>query len=103
MVPYEKNPFFVERDNLLNQIFEILCDAKPHQYNHRLALYGMGGVGKTQTALSYVHLKRNYYRSIFWISGLTPFSGFQRIASVTKCALGIDDSEPFEIVKRVIE
>ena len=55
MVPYEKNEFFVGQDDLIDQIFDRLCASKPHQYNHRIALYGMGGVGKTQTALAYVH------------------------------------------------
>jgi hypothetical protein len=66
-------------------------------------LYGLGGVGKTQTALAYAHEKRHNYHSIFWISGVnqaTLFSGFEQIASKTKCAVGA--SSPTEITERVL-
>ena len=105
MVPFEKNPCFVGRNGLVEHIFEKLCDAKPYQYNNRIALYGMGGVGKTQTALEYVYRKRSYYDSIFWISGVNQvvlLSGFQQIAEETKCADGTNASNPSELVKIVL-
>ena len=54
MVPFEKNEYFVGRADLLKQLSDALCCMKPRQYNHRVALFGMGGVGKTQTVLSSV-------------------------------------------------
>jgi hypothetical protein len=48
MVPYQRNPHFIGRDEQLNQLRIILCDAKPKQ---RIALYGLGGIGKTQLAI----------------------------------------------------
>src|SRR5271170_492715 len=106
MVPFEKNEYFIGRNDLVEHIFEKLCDTKPQRYNHRVALYGMGGVGKTQTALAYVYTKRSYYDSVFWISGVNQaalFSGFQQIAAETKCAIGTSASNSSEIVKSVLQ
>lgn len=104
MVPYEKNEYFLGRDDFLNLIFDKLSDIKPHQYCHRIALYGMGGVRKTQTALAYAYIKTGYYNSVFWVSGATQaelLSGFQRIASKTSCAIGASDST--EVTERVLK
>jgi len=88
MVPYQRNPHFIGRDELLNQLRTILCDSKPKQYNHRIALYGLGGIGKTQLAIEYAHRNRDSYRAIYWISGVEEaslLSGFQDIAKITGC------------------
>lgn len=79
LVP-EENKFFVGRTSLLGEIFDKLQDSKPRQYNHRAALYGLGGVGKSQLALRYVYWKKDYYSSIFWISGVELEDGFKKIA-----------------------
>ena len=104
MVPYEKNPFFVGQDDLIDQIFDRLCESKHHQYNHRIALYGMGGVGKTQTTLAYAYTMKQNYHSVFWISGVnqtTLLSGFEQIRTETRCA--IEASNQTETAKLVIK
>ena len=53
------------------------------QINHRIALHGMGGVGKTQCALAYIYANQNDYERIYWISGVnlaSLLSGYQNIA-----------------------
>src|SRR5271169_1561147 len=100
MVPYEKNEFFVGQDDLIDEIFDQLCNSKPHQYNHRIALYGMGGVGKTQTALAYVYIMKQNYRFVFWISGVNQaalISGFEQIRKLTDCVPAA--SNPTETAK----
>lgn len=37
----------------------------------QVALYGLGGVGKTQVALEYTYRYFNDYRAIFWINAET--------------------------------
>ena len=104
IVPYEENKFYVGQEDLIDQIFDRLRDSKPHQYNHRLALYGMGGVGKTQTALAYVHILKQNYHSVFWISGVnqtTLLSGFEQIRTETRCS--IEASNQTEIAKQVVK
>jgi len=65
MVPYERNPFFTGRDEFLNQLFNQLRDPTP-RYHGRLALYGLGGIGKTQVALEFVHRFQSSYSRIYW-------------------------------------
>jgi hypothetical protein len=60
-----------------------LFDQGPQKYNHRIALYGMGGIGKTHTALEYVYISRECYESIYWITAVDQvslLSGYQAIA-----------------------
>lgn len=61
----------------------MLIDEQPKKFNHRVALFGLGGVGKTQVAIKYVVTHNVDYDSVFWISaadlaGL--LQGFQDIA-----------------------
>jgi tetratricopeptide (TPR) repeat protein len=104
MVPYERNELFVGRKDLLSRLFTQLYESKQYQYNHRVALYGLGGIGKTQTALAYLYSNRACYDSIFWISGISQASlltDFQRIAILTKCDHDNINTDPFQYVKKV--
>jgi tetratricopeptide (TPR) repeat protein len=64
-VPYRRNPFFTGRAETLQALHDALNDedADPMQ---PLALSGLGGIGKTQTALEYVYRYRNAYQAVFW-------------------------------------
>lgn len=53
MVPYEENVHFTGREKLLATLCTMLCETSSKQWDHRVALYGLGGVGKTQLALRY--------------------------------------------------
>ena len=88
MVRYSKNEWFYGRDELLSQLSLKLQENKAH---HRVAIYGLGGFRRTQTALAYVYMKCEFYRSIFRVSGINEMSDFQRIA---KCVgIVISDAE----------
>ncbi|KAJ5388436.1 hypothetical protein N7509_010977 [Penicillium cosmopolitanum] len=52
-VPFPYDPDFVSRDVLLDQIYE-----KALIPGSRIALVGLGGVGKIQLAIEYAHLVR---------------------------------------------
>jgi tetratricopeptide (TPR) repeat protein len=100
-VPYERNPFFTGRDEFLKMLSRELRDVQPRRYNFRIAVYGLGGVGKTQSALEYAYRYREHYAYIFWISGVDRaelFSGFGRIARLLRCGLSL--SRPEDIAKR---
>jgi hypothetical protein len=56
----ERNPFFTGRELVLAQLQEALAD------RGRTALSGLGGVGKTQTAVEYAHRHLNDYVYMFW-------------------------------------
>lgn len=67
LVPYDRNPHFIGRTEVLNEIRQRILEAKHHEFNHRIALYGLGGVGKTQIALQYCYTYRQLYNYVFWI------------------------------------
>ena len=83
IVPYERNPKFTGRKAFLELLRERLLDQVPKQFSHRIALYGMGGIGKTQIALEYVYANRDSYERIYWIRAVDQaslLSGYQEIA-----------------------
>jgi hypothetical protein len=84
---------------------EKLCDDKPNKFNHRVALFGMGGVGKTQVAIEYVVKYKGSYNAVFWITATDLASlllGFQQIATQTDCGGSVPldaDSVAEEVLK----
>jgi len=104
LVPYNRNPRFTGRADLLAQLHEKFIETKPKQYNHRVAIYGMGGVGKTQIAIEYVYRYRDDYNGIYWISASDQtalLSGFQKIAGITGCVKNAADLKPTEVADEV--
>ena len=93
------------REKLLEKLRNKLCDEQLRKFNHRVALFGMGGVGKTQVAIEYVVTYKDKYNSVFWITAVDRPSlilGFQEIAVKTKCVnvAGIDgDSVAREVLR----
>jgi transcriptional regulator with XRE-family HTH domain len=68
-VPYQRNPFFTGRDHVLEEIHTRLQVERAHTAGLSLCLLsGLGGIGKTQTALEYTYRHLYDYSAIFWIS-----------------------------------
>jgi tetratricopeptide (TPR) repeat protein len=75
----ERNPFFTGREQLLAQVQAALAE------RGRAALSGLGGVGKTQTALVYTDRHRTEYDYMFWVSAASReilLSGYAAIAGL---------------------
>jgi tetratricopeptide (TPR) repeat protein len=104
MVPYERNPFFTGRDAFLKQLFDKFRDKSTARYHGRLALYGLGGIGKTQVALEFVYRYQSAYTRIYWISAVSHESILDGYAKIAKqAAIEIPfDSKPIEIAARVL-
>lgn len=105
LMPYQRNPHFTGRDVLLAQLSQKLRDTTVKRHNHRVAIHGMGGVGKTQLAIEYVYQNEDIYHSIFWISSADQaalFSGFREIALMTGCVSGLDTMPPDQLAKAVL-
>src|SRR5579862_1014927 len=106
MVPEwcQKNDHFVGRANDLERLRNMLCDNKPAKFNHRVAIFGMGGVGKTQVAIQYVVTYKSQYDSVFWITAADLAGlllGFQEIAAMTKCTDG-QTTDAVSVAKQVL-
>ena len=87
LVPYQVNSRFVGRTKFLQTLKEKLNDVIPEHDNHRVALYGMGGIGKTQCALGYIYENRAVYDRIYWITAgdhTALLSGYQDIAKAAR-------------------
>ncbi|KAJ5367172.1 hypothetical protein N7541_001113 [Penicillium brevicompactum] len=63
-VPFTRDPDFVRRDKLLDQIYD-----KSSVAGSRLALIGLGGVGKSQLAIEYSYQVRSKSPAtwVFWV------------------------------------
>src|SRR5271170_8398395 len=75
----------------------------PRQYNHRIALHGMGGIGKTQCALEYVYCNRTNYARIYWILAADEasiLSGYEKIAKAARLPIS-QPASPREIAEIV--
>jgi hypothetical protein len=105
IMPYDKNEQFIGRHGLLHTLRTMLCEVVAKQYNHRVALNGLGGIGKTQTAIAYVYAYRDEYEKIYWINAeneASLLSGFQEIATRTHWANWAAISEPASVAKSVL-
>ncbi|GMF79800.1 unnamed protein product [Aspergillus oryzae] len=67
-IPLTLNDRFYIREGLLDQISGTLNPKAGRSGPRALALYGIGGAGKTQTALQYAYRAREQYDAVLWIS-----------------------------------
>ncbi|HSI32599.1 MAG: FxSxx-COOH system tetratricopeptide repeat protein [Phycisphaerae bacterium] len=64
-VPPRRNEFFVGREDLLTDLAGEMASADLTR--HAQALYGLGGVGKTQAAVEFAHRYRDKYKIVWWL------------------------------------
>jgi len=70
-VPYRRNPFFTGREELMQRLHTLLRQEKAAALTQSLVLSGLGGIGKTQTAVEYAYRYAQQYASIFWLNADT--------------------------------
>ncbi|XWW96507.1 hypothetical protein V2A60_004482 [Cordyceps javanica] len=100
-VPFEKNLRFVGRASLLDRLEAVLF-AK--EQPSKIALFGLGGVGKTQVALELAYRTREKYTqcSVIWI----PTNNTARLRQAYIDAaekLGIDVTDEKSDVKKLVQ
>jgi hypothetical protein len=75
LMPLDPPRNFFGRDFALNAIETALCpwraggglDTEPLAFPRTFAIYGLGGMGKTQVAAQFVATHRNEFDAIFWV------------------------------------
>lgn len=104
-VRYDRNPFFTGRKELFEEIRRKLHDEK-QGYKHRIALYGLGGIGKTQISLEYCYRYEDEYDYIFWLSADNQtrlLSSFRKVANLlTEHGENISDGTADDIGNSVL-
>ena len=87
-----RNDRFTGREEVLRRLREELR-ARGSTANQPIALHGLGGVGKTQLALEYVHRFGNDYDLVFWVE-----CGQPQFIDTQMGDLGALMEKPFEII-----
>ncbi|KAL8748675.1 MAG: hypothetical protein Q9184_007152 [Pyrenodesmia sp. 2 TL-2023] len=104
-IPFLRNRRFIGRTKKLKELEEKLIISSHCQ---RLALVGLGGIGKTQVALQFVYTVKEYWPeySIFWAPVISAESFEQAYRDVaTRCSIALNPKEedPKESVRRYLE
>ncbi len=70
-VPFRRNPLFTGREELLRRLHEYVQADQASGLPPSYALQGLGGMGKTHTAVEYAYRQSQDYAAIFWIEAET--------------------------------
>ena len=71
-IPYRQNPYFTGREELLEALHKTLTTEHTTALTQPRAITGLGGIGKTQTAIEYVYRYRKEYPVIWWLHAEEP-------------------------------
>jgi tetratricopeptide (TPR) repeat protein len=66
-VPFRRNPFFTGREAALAEVHDLLQAGTTEALAQPPAISGLGGIGKTQTAVEYAYRNRVDYQCVLWV------------------------------------
>lgn len=104
-IPLMEDPRFWSREDILSRIDHSLFVEGPKGTLLRsFALYGMGGVGKTQIALRYANACRDKYDAVLWVCAENPISiaeSFQNIAKTLEIVQPDSEMDDDSVISKV--
>lgn len=104
-LPWPRNQFFVGRDDVLETLEVSFRQREADQLPQIAAITGLGGIGKTQTALEYAYRSRGQHRVTWWLPAATTADLDQGVALLAQ-ALGlaaVNPPETSQAVRRWLE
>lgn len=81
-IPFRKNLYFTGRTEELARMYTAFTTTKNSSPSQPLVISGLGGIGKTQTALEYAYRYQEAYDFIFWVKADTSEAFTSGLASI---------------------
>lgn len=103
-IPYRRNLFFTGREDILAHMHDVLSPDQPVALVQPQAISGLGGIGKTQTAIEYAYRYRDSYATVLWAraeSADTLTTDFLTIASLLRLPER-NDQDQSKVVEAVL-
>ncbi|NEQ42229.1 MAG: tetratricopeptide repeat protein [Leptolyngbya sp. SIOISBB] len=67
-LPYQRNPFFTDRDDIIEELHQRFFEQRITGKSAIEVVSGLGGIGKTQTAIEYAYRHFDEYEYIFFVN-----------------------------------
>jgi transcriptional regulator with XRE-family HTH domain/tetratricopeptide (TPR) repeat protein len=82
-IPYQHNPCFTGREELLLRLHEVFTQKKQAVLTQSCALSGLGGMGKTQVAIEYAYRYSLKHSAVLWINASTAEAMMSSLMAIT--------------------
>jgi len=98
-----RNQFFTGREQIIQRLHKALAAEHTIALSHTRAINGIGGIGKTQTALEYAYRYASEYEAVLWVQADSHeilVSDFAKLAE-TLDLREKDDTDQFRMISAV--
>jgi transcriptional regulator with XRE-family HTH domain len=102
-VPFLRNPYFTGREQIFLRLHKILTANNTVALSQTRAISGLGGIGKTQTALEYAYRYANEYEAVLWVRAASReslTSDFAELATVLNLSEK-EEADQFRLIAAV--